>query len=110
MATEFVTLEEIRQQCYLDEFDMSEDRYLTLIGSAAIKHVQNYTNRVLYKSPDDVPVDSENALMWSDDIKMGVLLLIGHFYENRENSSSVKVHDIPFGFHAMIGPYKYIPV
>lgn len=110
MSTEFISLEKIKQQCYLDESDMSEDPYLTLIGRAAIKHLENYTNRILYLKPSDVPDGTENALMWSEDIEIGALLLIGHFYENRENSSSVRVQDIPFGFHALVGPYKYIPV
>lgn len=108
MATnEFVTIEEVKQQCYLDEQDISEDNYLNLLTSAALKHVENYTNRVLYVT--DKP-ESESALLWSDDIKMAVLLLIGHWYENRENSSDARVMDIPFGFHALVTPYKFIPV
>lgn len=105
-----ITIEEIKQQCYLDESDISEDKYLALLSSAAIKHIENYTNRKIYESADLVPEGVENALIWSDDLKIGALLLIGHLYENRENSTEKAMHSIPLGFHAFVGPYKFIPV
>lgn len=107
---EFVSLEEIKQQCYLDGYDMQEDNHLRMLASAAVRHVENYTNRKLYMDPASIPQDSENALLFTDDIKIAVLLLVGHFYENRENSTEKRVENIPYGFHAMVGPYKYIPV
>lgn len=44
-------------------------------------------------TPDDVP----------GHIKQGLLLLIGHMYENRENSAPVNLIDIPFGVTALLG-------
>lgn len=110
MTNKFITIDEVKQQCYLDESDVSEDLYLELLIKATIKHIENYTNRKLYLTEQEVPQGELNALIWSEDIKIGALLLIGHFYENRENSSEKNVKDIPFGFHAMVSPYKYIPI
>lgn len=111
MNTEdFVTIEEVKQQCYLDESDVSEDVYLKMLATAALKHTQNYTNRILYTSVDVIPPEVENGLVWSEDIKMGVLLLIGHWYENRESTSEKRITNIPFGFGALVTPYKFIPV
>lgn len=107
---ELITISEIKEQCYLDEFDLSEDNYLKILSSAAIKHIENYTNRKVFASENEVPEGVENALIWSDDIKIAALLLIGHLYENRENSSEKKMNEIPFGFHAFVSPYKYIPM
>lgn len=104
----FITIEEIKQQCYLDELDTSEDSYLNLLSSAAISFIQNYTNRIIVKSIDDT--SPENALLWSDDIKIAALLLIGGWYENREEMHEKETHAIPYGFKMLITPYKYIPL
>ena len=110
MAEEFITLAEVRQHCYLEEDDLSQDPYLNLLVKASLKHIENYTNRVIYADKKDVPEDVENALVWSEDIKIGALLLIGHLYENRETATDAHVREIPFGFKQFVGPYKFIQV
>jgi hypothetical protein len=39
-------------------------------------------------------------------IKQAGLLLLTHLYNNRSNSSTVFLHDIPFGVTALLRPYK----
>ncbi|MBC1033430.1 phage gp6-like head-tail connector protein, partial [Escherichia coli] len=39
-----------------------------------------------------------------------VQLLVGHWYENRENSSDVSKAPIPFGFSSLLEPYRFIPL
>lgn len=39
-------------------------------------------------------------------IKQAGLLLLTHLYNNRSNSSTVYLHDIPFGVTALLRPYK----
>lgn len=107
---ELVTLEEIKQQLYLDDTDTSEDDYLLMLASASIAHIQNYTNRKIFQTKESVPDGVDNSLVWSDDIKIACMLLIGHLYANRENSADKAIHSIPFGFHAFVSPYKYIPI
>jgi uncharacterized phiE125 gp8 family phage protein len=43
-------------------------------------------------------------------IKQGLLLLIGHMYENRENSAPVNLIDIPFGVTALLGIDRVVPL
>jgi uncharacterized phiE125 gp8 family phage protein len=39
------------------------------------------------------------------DLKVAVMLLAGHFYENREAVSVRAVHEVPFTVDALISPY-----
>lgn len=104
----FLTLDEIKQQTYVDDSD--EDSYLQMLGSAAIAYIEDYTNRKLYLTSEEVN-DDEIALIWSDNIKIAALMLVAHFYENREATVTGQTNStIQFGVKAIISRYKYIPV
>jgi uncharacterized phiE125 gp8 family phage protein len=40
-------------------------------------------------------------------IKMAILLLVGHLYENREASTQLALKMIPLGVDALLNPYKF---
>jgi uncharacterized phiE125 gp8 family phage protein len=40
------------------------------------------------------------------DIKLAMLLMIGHWHENREAVSVVQLNQIPMGAAALLGPYR----
>lgn len=40
------------------------------------------------------------------DIKLAMLLMIGHWHENREDFSVVQLHKIPMGANDLLAPYK----
>jgi len=39
-------------------------------------------------------------------MKLAVKLLAGHYYENRENSTPLNIHDIPMGIRAILTPLR----
>lgn len=39
-------------------------------------------------------------------IRQGLLLLVGHLYENRELVAPVQLHTIPMGIKALLAPYR----
>ena len=41
---------------------------------------------------------------------LALMLLVGHWYENRENSSDVSKAPVPFGFSSLLEPYRFIPL
>lgn len=43
-----------------------------------------------------------------EPIRHAMLLLIGHFYENRESVSVGNMNELPFGVDALLGPYRVI--
>ncbi|MBP2950127.1 head-tail connector protein, partial [Escherichia coli] len=46
----------------------------------------------------------------ADDVLLALMLLVGHWYENRENSSDVSKAPVPFGFSSLLEPYRFIPL
>lgn len=103
-----LTLPEIKAQCRLDaDFDHEND-LLTLIGGAAEKRVISYTNRKLYA--DAVPETDPDGLVLEGDIKLAMLHLVSHWYENRSSVSDFEQSEVPMSFYFLVGPYRFIPL
>ena len=101
------TIEMLRAQCRIDIDDTTEDEVLTLYYGAACRKAENFINRHLY---EEVPETDPDGLVIADDILLALMLLVGHWYENREESSDAAKTSIPFGFTSLIEPYRYIPL
>ncbi|BDM64543.1 hypothetical protein NFHSH190041_19950 [Shewanella sp. NFH-SH190041] len=105
-------LANIKLQLNIEVDDTSEDSLLTGYLSAAKRLAANRVNRHIYWSESEKPSDStlipENAIDATEDICLSVLLLIGHFYTNREASSEVTLKNIPLGVSALLEPYQII--
>ncbi|HBV7299896.1 TPA: phage gp6-like head-tail connector protein, partial [Klebsiella pneumoniae] len=50
-----------------------------------------------------------DGLVIEDDIKLALMLLVSHWYENREPVSSDSVNTIPFGVKAILEQHRKIP-
>ncbi|EKY6155080.1 phage gp6-like head-tail connector protein [Escherichia coli] len=103
-----ISIDEMRKQCRIDGTD-DDDQLTGVYLPAAVKAVQNRVNRVIYD--DAPPAEDETGLALTGDIKLAVLMLIGHFYENREpvNIGNI-VQDIPMTLEILIDPYRLIPL
>ncbi|EKP8507613.1 TPA: head-tail connector protein [Escherichia coli] len=102
-----ITLDELRKQCRIDGTD--DDEQLTGVYlPAAIRGVESRINRRLYD--DAVPADDTTGLTIDGDIKLGVLLLVAHFYENREATAAGTVNAIPLALDFLIDPWRIIPL
>ena len=103
------TIEKLRAQCRIDVDDTTEDEMLLLYYGAAMRKAENYINRKLYKG--DVPDTDPDGLKIADDILLALMLLVGHWFENREpvNVGNI-VTTLPFGFESLLQPYRYIPL
>ncbi|HCR1107419.1 TPA: phage gp6-like head-tail connector protein [Klebsiella aerogenes] len=99
------SLDEIKAQCRLD--DTGEDSLLTMYAEAARERAENYLNRRLYDK--EVPEEDENGLVITPAIKLALLLIIGHWYENREGSLIGGMSEIPFGFTGLLRDYRRGP-
>ena len=114
---ELVTLREAKVQCRLevnaDKNDSTggehpDDTYLQHLVKASVIGFETKTNRILY--PDtNLPADAPyNALAMDSLIKQGILMLISHFYENREpvNIGNI-VSSIPLTFEFIFEPHRF---
>lgn len=101
------SIPELRYQCRIDSDDDTEDVMLTLYLKASLKHAEKITNRRLYD--DAIPDNDPDGLVIEDDIKLALMLLVSHWYENREPVSSDGVNTIPFGVKAILEQHHKIP-
>lgn len=100
-------IEKLRGQCRIDADDTTEDELLLIYYGAARRMAENFINRKLYE--DEVPESDPYGLIIADDILLALMLLVGHWFENREqvNVGSI-VTAFPFGFESLLQPYRFI--
>ena len=78
---------------------------LLLYYGAARRMAENYINRKLYE--DKVPESDPDGLSIADDILLALMLLVGHWFENREPVNvGNTVTTFPFGFESLLQPYR----
>ena len=102
------SIEELRAQCRIDEGDDSDDLLLSAYAAAAVSKAENFLNRTLYEGT--VPESDPDGLLIEADIKLALMLVVGHWFENREETSDAQKVSIPFGFNALLEPYRFIPL
>ena len=102
------TIEKLRAQCRIDIDDTTEDESLMLYYGAARRRAENFINRNLYE--DEVPETDPDGLLIADDILLALMLLVGHWFNSREEASDVNKISIPFGFTSLLEPYRFIPL
>ncbi|PHI31037.1 head-tail connector protein [Budvicia aquatica] len=100
-----INLELIKAHCRLDPDFNDDDNLLGIFQQAAFKYVENKTNRVMYL-PDQDPPEGDNLLM-DGDIVTAMLLLIGHWYENRESVIiGTQASVVPIATDILLQPYR----
>ncbi|EPL9735169.1 head-tail connector protein [Citrobacter freundii] len=102
------SIAELRQQCRIDSDDVSEDQTLAIYLSAAKSHAEKLVNRSLYDT--SIPDNDPDGIIISDDIKLALMLLVSHWYENREPVNIGNITStLPFGVQALLGAYRKHP-
>ncbi|WP_407321770.1 head-tail connector protein [Dickeya ananatis] len=105
-----LTPDQIKRQLRLEPDYTDEDELLTLLGNAVQQRTETYLNRKLYPSAADIPDTDPDGLALSDDIRLAMLLLLTHWYENRSSVSDFEKAEVPQGYAWIVGPYRYIPL
>ena len=103
-------LEEIKRQLRLEEDYSDEDSLLEAFSKAVQARTETYLNRKLYDAVSDIPADDPDGLVLPDDIRLGMLLLVTHFYENRSSVTEVEKTEMPQSYTWLVGPYRFIPL
>lgn len=98
----------IKAHCRIDPEAVENDELLNIFNRAAWRYVETWTRRKLYTLNTDPGFDTdENRLLFDDDIRTAMLLLIGHWFENREAVSTAGAAVVmPLAVEALLQPYK----
>jgi uncharacterized phage protein (predicted DNA packaging) len=106
-------LDIIKQHVRLEPDETEDDALLDTYATAAARLVESHTGRTLYATTSAVPKDGSgnvtdlHALVLDDDISTAMLLLIGHWYANRESVVQGTTSELPMGVKALIEPYRH---
>lgn len=98
-----ITLKECRTQCNLDETEVEYDNWFRLAINAALLVIESQLDQKLIE-PDQTPEDGQIA--FTDDLKLAALMLIAHWFANREATSPLRIDETPHAFTAVIQNYR----
>lgn len=96
----FLTLELIKKHLNLDDDFKDDDEYLKILGDVAETVVERHIDRpfevILFKNNGEFPTPLQQAC----------LLLVGTYYENRENVAYASTNEIPYTVSYLLSLYQ----
>jgi uncharacterized phage protein (predicted DNA packaging) len=102
----FLTLNEIKQQCRIEENFTMEDTLLTAYGGASENTLLRICNRsysdLLENFGDD---DGKGGKVVPDDFRVAALLMAKHLYEHRGPTENVSRSMVPYALDSLIKPF-----
>ena len=98
----------VKQHCRIDTDFTGDDALLEIYTGAAVRYVQTWTRRTLYeKESSPGYADDPDPILLNDDVKAAMLLLIGHWYANRESVAiGQTVAEVPLAVESLLQPYR----
>ena len=103
--TEILTLAEVKTHLRVGS-DATEDALITTYITAAREYVEGYQNRVYLSSDEAVEAETMTGIE-----KAACLLLIGHWYENRQAVVlGTPPSEVPFAMKALLDIRRNVPV
>ncbi len=103
--TEILTLTEVKTHLRVGS-DATEDALITTYITAAREYVEGYQNRVFLSSDEAVEAETMTGIE-----KAACLLLIGHWYENRQAVVlGTPPSEVPFAVKALLDIKRNVPV
>lgn len=102
-------LDMIKAQVRLEPDFIEEDALLETYARAAVRYVESHTGRTLYPTEADAQAAGDvDALVFDGDIEAAMLLLVGHWYANREAVViDGKTAAVPLGVDALLSPHRH---
>ncbi|AIK17633.1 head-tail connector protein [Glaesserella parasuis] len=88
-----IDLDEIKAHLRI-EHDL-DDELLTLYADTALEVAQNHIGKTWGEST------TAETVQFTNGIKVGCLMFIGHLYANRETVSDVQLYEVPFAIKAL---------
>jgi len=109
-----LTLVKIKLNLRIDSGDASEDLYLNSLIEPAFELFQSDCNRVVYKTQAEFDaVSSENrtetAVVMNSSMERALIMLISHWFNNRESHTDIKLSETPMGYQHIVNKYRVDP-
>lgn len=110
-----VTLEAARRQVNLLESETFQDTYLTQLIAAVEAHIRRRLSCTFVETAaeleamDPKPVKAI-IIDQSQDLTLAALLLIGHWFNNREAVSTEQMVEVPMAFENLIFDFRDLAI
>lgn len=104
--TKIISLNLVKSHLVVNHDD--DDELIIHYENAAVSAFNTTTNRTLIKQDEALPEAIGNVIQADDEIIQGLLLLIGHWYANRETVSSGGVVKLPYAVDYLWMPHRWV--
>ncbi|MEG6414260.1 head-tail connector protein [Enterobacter asburiae] len=103
-----LTKEQVKHHCNIEQDFTEDDAWIDTGIKAAERYVEKWTRRRLYEKADDpLFMADPDALLYGEDVEMAMLMLIAHWYTNRETvSTGSTTSALAFSTEALLQPYR----
>lgn len=103
-----LTKEQVKHHCNIEQDFTEDDAWIDTGIKAAERYVEKWTRRRLYEKADDpLFMADTDALLYGEDVEMAMLMLIAHWYTNRETvSTGSTTSALAFSTEALLQPYR----
>lgn len=104
-----ISIAECRIQCNLEEDEVDFDLWFKQVIPSAVLAIQNQINRKIYKTQAALDADDEapeTAIVFNESLRLGMLMLIGHWFLHRETSSALSLNETPMALEFLVQPYR----
>lgn len=103
-----LTKDQVKHHCNIEQDFTEDDAWIDTGIKAAERYVEKWTRRRLYEKADDpLFMADPDALLYGEDVEMAMLMLIAHWYTNRETvSTGSTTSALAFSTEALLQPYR----
>lgn len=100
-----LTTEQAIEHCRADP--VADAPMMALYLGAAIDAAQDYLGRKVYPTSEALALAAdETGMVANFAFKAAALLICGHLYANRENTTAGALAEIPMGAHDLLRPHR----
>jgi hypothetical protein len=111
-----IKLIEAKIQCSLLPDENEFDRWFSQTIPALKPTIENVINRTIFADQaaldthlatlDAIELPLNKSIVITESIKLAMKMLLGHWFNNREASSTMTIKDVPMSVDYLIDPYK----
>jgi hypothetical protein len=111
-----ITIIECKQQCNIEQDLLDFESWFRRVIPAVVGTVQAHLDRRVFETQadldaakalladDDTALDT--AMLITEDLRHAMLMMVAHWFENRETVSALTMKSVPMSYQYLLDPYR----